>query len=152
MRSAGQMPFPQQQLVTGIQVYFKPGNAEARAGLAAAVVQENINDVNDVIFGSGWLDFFIGSKSYLDDAPLGKFVQMFGQDPRGWRSGSTTADINGSFVDYNRHVGRYYAITPVLLVANQNFNVTLNFPAAITVPVAGTIGVILDGFNYRLSQ
>jgi hypothetical protein len=151
MQAAGQMPRPQEFLVTGIQVYFRPGNAVGREVAAAAVLPENWNDVNDVMFGDAWLDFFIGSKSYLDDAPLAKFTQQFCIGGGGWIAGTpAAAAIQG--VDYAVHKGRYYSITPVKLPANQNFNVTLNFPAAIPISVDGTIGVILDGFLYRLSQ
>lgn len=152
MRANGQFPRPQEFLCTGIQVFFKPGGAINRVSLDTAVVPENWNDVNDVMFGDAWLDFFIGSKSYLDDGPLGKFTQQFGIVGEAAYYGSTTVDVNKAYTDYARHAGRYYAITPVKLPANQNFNVTLNFPAAITVPAAGVIGVILDGFLYRLSQ
>ncbi len=152
MTSPGMLPRPQEFLVTGIQVYFKPGNAVARAALAATVVQENWNDVNDILFGESYLNFFIGSKSYLVDGPIAKFTSCFGIAGGGWRNGTTAADMNTSFIDYAKHSGRYYSITPVKLPANQNFNVTLNFPTAIGASVAGTIGVILDGFLYRLSQ
>ena len=152
MKAAGQFPAPTEFLVTGIQVYFRPGNAVAQVG-AVTLVQENWNDVNDVLFGLGWLDFFIGSKSYLTDGPISKFTQQFRIAGGGWQADSTTAGAaQKTFIDYATHTGRYYAITPVKLQSNQNFNVTLNFPTAITVPVAGRIGVILDGFLYRLSQ
>lgn len=151
MRAPGQFPRPQEFLVTGIQVYFKPGGAVAQNDVS--VVMENFNDLNDVMFGDAWLDFFIGSKSYLDDGPLGKFTQQFRIGGVSSVTGNPTTDADTlAFVQYATHVGRYYGITPVKLPANQNFNVTLNFPAAITVPVNGVIGVILDGFLYRLSQ
>lgn len=142
MQSAGQMPRPQEFLVTGIQVVFSGGNPVS----AAAAVAQNWLDVNDVIFGDAWLDLFIGSKSYLQDGPIAKFPQQF-------RLGGAVDEGTGAFmVDYAVGVGRYYAITPVKLTANQNFNVTLNFPTAVTVVTEATIGVILDGFLYRLSQ
>lgn len=152
MQSPGMLPRPQEFLVTGIQVYFKPGNPVARAGLATATVQENWNDVNDILFGESWLQLFIGSKPYLQDGPVGKFVSQFGIQGAGWLYGSTTVDVNKAFIDYAKHSGRYYSITPVKIPANQNFNVQLNFPTAIGASVAGTIGIILDGFLYRLSQ
>lgn len=153
MSLAGSFPRPQEFLVTGIQVYFKPGNAVARSALAAAVVPENVNDINDIMFGESYLKLFIGSKDYLIDGPIGKFPAAFGIHSSGWGSDTTTAAASqGRFVDYAKHAGRYYSITPVKIPANQNFNVTLNFPTAIAASVAGTIGVILDGFLYRLSQ
>ena len=35
---------------------------------------------------------------------------------------------------------------------NQNFDVTIAFPALVAVQAGATLGVILDGFLYRLSQ
>jgi len=153
MKAAGQFPNPTEFLVTGIQVFFRPGNAVARAGLATGIVPENINDVNDILFADSWLELFIGSKPYLDDAPIGKFAMQFGIVGTEALSDSSTAGaVNKTIVDYARHGGRYYAITPVKLTTNQNFAVTINFPTAIAASVAGVIGVILDGFLYRLSQ
>ncbi len=153
MESAGQFPRPKEFLITGIQVFFEPGNAVAQASLDATVAQENWNDVSDVMNGEAFLNLFVGSKSYLIDAPLSKFTQQFrlGGVANAAYTGTNAAAI-GTAVDYAVHSGRYYSITPVKLPSNQNFNVSLNFPAVIATSVAGRIGVILDGFQYRLSQ
>lgn len=151
MRSAGQFPSPQEFLITGIQVMFLPGNAIAQSQAAAGTAQENWNDVFDVMFGNAWLELFVGSKAYLQDGPLAKFAQQFRLTGGGWTTGAGSVATT-DFVDYAVHAGRYYTITPVKIPKNQNFNVTLNFPAAVGISVAGTIGVILDGFLYRLSQ
>lgn len=151
MEAAGQFPRPKEFLVTGIQIFFEPGGVVAQAGIADGVAQENWNDVSDVMNGAGFLRFFIGSKDYLIDTPLSKFTQQF-------RLGGV-ANITGNgsvatttFIDYAVHSGKYYSITPTKLPSNQNFNVSLNFPAVIAVAVDGNIGVLLDGFQYRLSQ
>jgi len=142
IRSAGQFPRPQEFLITGVQVTFEVG---AVVGQAAAAVQSNLQDVFDVS-NSGNLELFIGSKSYLNDAPIGVFPQQYGILNEN-AAGATVA------TDYSRPVGKYYQITPVKIPANQNFNVTLNWPeGAVTVVTAGVIGVRLDGFLYRLSQ
>lgn len=142
IRSAGQLPRPQEFLITGVQVTFEVG---AVVGQAAAAVQSNLQDTFDVS-NSGNLDLFIGSKSYLTDAPIGVFPQQWGiQNDNA--AGATIAS------DYSRPVGRYYQITPVKLTANQNFNVTLNWPeGAVAIVTQAVIGVRLDGFLYRLSQ
>jgi len=142
MRAAGQFPRPQEFLITGIQVTFDVGAAVAQAAAAAAT---NWQDAFDVM-NSGNLELFIGSKSYLNDAPLGVFPQQYGITGDA-STGATTA------MDYARPAGKYYSITPVKVPANQNFNVTLNWPeGAVTVTTEGVIGVRLDGFLYRLSQ
>jgi hypothetical protein len=152
MRANGQFPAPQEFLCTGIQVFFNPPGVIAQD--RAAAVGENWNDVNAVMNGQGWLELFIGSKPYLDDAPLSKFTQQF---KLGGVAAVTTGDVTvdeTTFIEYAVHCGKYYAITPVKIPRNQNFNVTLNFPALIPLvgEADGRIGVILDGFLYRLSQ
>ena len=142
MRAAGQFPRPQEFLITGVQVVFFPGAVVAQA---AAAVASNWEDTDDVM-QSGNLDLFIGSKSYLTDGPIGVFPQQFGIGGDA-STGATTG------MDYARPVGKYYQITPVKLPANQNFNVTLNWPeGAVPVVTQALIGVRLDGFLYRLSQ
>ncbi len=151
MEAAGQFPRPKEFLITGIQVFYEPGNVVAQSEATAGTALENWNDVSDVMMGEAFLRLFIGSKDYLIDAPLAKFTQQF-------RLGGV-ANLTGAgsvattdFVDYAVHSGRYYSITPVKLPSNQNFNVSLNFPTVIATLTAGRIGVILDGFQYRLSQ
>jgi len=142
VRAAGQFPRPQEFLITGIQVTFEVGAAVAQA---ASAQQTNWQDAFDVM-NSGNLELFIGSKAYLNDAPVGVFPQQYGL---------TGADAQGATVgmDYARPAGRYYQITPVKIPANQNFNVNLNWPEGlVTVTTEATIGVRLDGFLYRLSQ
>ena len=151
MEAAGQMPKPKEFLCTGIQVYYRPGNAVSISQGAAGTPQRNWIDVNQVMQGLGWLVFFIGSKDYLRDSPLAKFTQQFRLDGAAAITGAGTVATT-DFVDYAVHCGRYYSITPVKLPSNQNFNVSINFNALVTTTVAGRIGVILDGFQYRLSQ
>lgn len=155
MRAAGQFPRPQEFLVTGIQVLFVPGVEPELAGLADDAQGDYLNDVFAVLFGDAWLDLFIGSKTYLQDGPLAKFTQQFKLMGDSALSDSSTAGASQkSVINYGTHCGKYYSITPVKVPANQNFNVTLNFPAAIPTPSGqdARIGVILDGFLYRLSQ
>lgn len=142
MRAAGQLPRPQEFLVTGAEVTWENGAVVAQA---AAAVQSNWQDAKDVL-NSGNFDFFVGSKSYLTDAPIGVFPQSYGIGGNG-SSGALTN------LDYARSVGRPYQITPVKLTANQNFNVTLNWPEGVVAVVTqSVIGVRLNGFLYRLSQ
>lgn len=142
MRSAGQFPRPQEFLITGLQVTFEVGAVV----VGAAAIATNVQDAFDVM-NSGNLELFIGSKAYLNDAPIGVFPQQYGlqiEDEQG----------TGAFgSNYARPQGKYYSITPVKVPANQNFNVTLNWPeGVVTVTTAAVIGVRLDGFLYRLSQ
>jgi hypothetical protein len=153
MVAAGQFPRPQEFLVTGIQFYMKPAGAVSQSALAPTVNQNNWLDVSKVMGANAWLELFIGSKPYLDDGPLMKFVQVFGLGGFSSSSGSTTPVASGDrFVDYAKSAGRYYSITPVKLPANQNFAVTINFPTLVPISAAAVVGIVLDGFLYRLSQ
>lgn len=142
MRAAGQFPRPQEFLVTGIQVTFEVGAAVA----GASATPTNVQDIFDVA-NSGNLDLFIGSKSYLTDAPIGVFPQSYGLYIDAFQGGASFG------TNYARTIGKYYALTPIKIPANQNFNVTLNWPEGVVgVTTQARIGVRLDGFLYRLSQ
>lgn len=152
MESAGQLPAPKEMLVTGIELVFWSGVTPGIHG--AQVAADYWNDVHAVM-KSGWLNFFIGSKSYLTDAPVGKFPASFRLGGVADSSDSTTAAADSqTLTQYATFSSRPYEITPVRLPSNQNFNVTLNWPSAVALPsaVAGRIGVMLQGFQYRLSQ
>lgn len=152
MQAAGQFPRPWEFLCTGLQVWFDASAVVSRkSATVSGDVLTNVNDVDAIINGSAYLDLFIGSKSYLSDAPLSKFPPQFRLDQHCAVAGTWTAAVE-VVVDFATAAGRYYGITPVRIPANQNFNVTLNFPTAIAVTAAARIAVILDGFLYRLSQ
>jgi hypothetical protein len=151
MTLAGQFPAPTAFLLTAIMVVFMPHNAAGPSSTAAAAAANtNINDAT-LVANSGWLSLNIGSKTYLTDAPIGKFPPNFSMGGLQAYTGTFTA---GTYIttDFARAIGRYYEITPLLIPMNQNFAVTLNWPTAVAVTNTGRIGVIMDGFYYRLSQ
>jgi len=64
----------------------------------------------------------------------------------------TDADQATSY-DYPVHAGPVYKITPIQLMASQNFHVSVNYlSATVDITNEGRIGIILGGFLYRLSQ
>ena len=153
METAGSLPAPKKFLIEQIEVQFFPGGVPSVFGAQAAATQ--INDVYTVA-QSGFLDLFIGSKSYLTEAPIGRFPA------------SNRLAVNAAFSDqttiaaalqtrsgYASFAGAPYRVEPnIALVATQNFNVTLNWPTAIALPsgVNARIGVVLKGLLYRNSQ
>lgn len=150
LAAAGQFPAPTAFLCTAIMIAFFPGALTGITGTQGAV-STFWNDTVAVA-NSGWLEFTIGSKVYLRDAPLGKFAPNFTiNGVAGAGVGNGTAGTI-SAVNFARAAGRYYEITPFLIPQNQNFLVQLLFPTAVAVGVTGRIGVILDGFYYRQSQ
>ena len=150
LQLGGQFPAPTAFLCTAIMVVFEPGNTVSQVATAAARAQTNWLDTVAVA-NSGYLEFAIGGKTYLRDAPIGKFAPNFSISGVAAMSGTQTAGNQGD-VNYARAAGRYYEITPFLIPQTQNFSVTLYWPTAVAVTIAGTIGVILDGFLYRQSQ
>lgn len=152
MTNGGALPNPQAFFVTGIMVDFTPLNAVSVIGAAALRVQANANDAAAVA-RSGWLEFQIGSKVYLTDAPLNKFAANYNAGIESNISAFGTAAAPAQVdTDYAKWKARYYAITPFLIPPTQNFAVRLNWPTAVAVTVAARIGVVLDGFLYRQSQ
>lgn len=156
MDSAGAIPAGQMFIATDVQVVFIPGSP-------AAVVQGTTagNNWNDVqaVYNSGYLKFFIGSKDYIRDAPLGAFPPEFRLAGSAALSDTSLASaVAGatqvSTIDYATAAGMPYEIAPVKLIANQNFNVSLNWAAKVVLPSnnAGRIGVRLGGWLFRLSQ
>ncbi len=164
MESAGQLPNPKNFLIESIEVVFEPGSVStantftpvtpiAFAAVAASTVGASIADVNSLRV-SGELQLFIGSKPYLDEAPLGRFPpKTHGELKAAVASNSaTTGEV---IVAQHYWGGRPYYVEPaIFLESTQNFRVTLNFPVAVATPSGfnGRIGVILDGYLYRNSQ
>lgn len=148
MTNAGMFPSPTAFFVTGIMVLFDPGNTVSAANVTPRALT-NLVDA-EAVANSGWLEFSIGSKVYLRDAPIGKFPPNFSIG--GLVAAATATATTGTDANFARAVGRYYEITPFLIPATQNFNVSLNWPTVVAVTVAGRIGVILDGFLFRNSQ
>lgn len=153
MTLAGQLPAGQQFLVQSIEVYFFPGTVLPGTGPVANVIDSFVNDVWAVYKG-GWLEFGVGSKLYLIEAPIGRFPPKTRLD--GWASenGNTTAGAAlYTRTSYATPAGRPYPIDPyILLESTQNFSVALNWPTAVAVTNAGRIGCVLDGLLIRNSQ
>jgi hypothetical protein len=152
MNLAGQLPLNQEFLVQSIEVNFLPGLAPSILGADAA--QTAINDAN-IFYKSGNLTFTIGSKSYLQEAPLQSFPPKANFALDSAIATATTAGANlQTRTGYGRAVGRPYMLNPPLyLTSTQNFSVTLNWPEGVqAVTTAGKVFVTLDGILYRRSQ
>jgi len=164
MDSAGLLPAGKSFLVTSVEVPFYAGLSAAAstytpavpsvfAAVAAAAVAGQVNDVA-TFYQSGSLKLFIGSKTYLEEAPLLRFppkTQLTVETALATNS-ATTAEIATVSAKIS---GRPYMVEPpIYLENNQNFVVQLNFPAAVATPSGfnGRVGVILDGYLYRNSQ
>ena len=149
MTQPGQLPAPQQFLLTGISVVFFPGVSPGAA--TGASPSEFINDVWAVGKG-GILTLNVLSKQYCQMAPLGEFSPDFRMDVSAALSDTTTAAASRlTEVSYASWVGPKFKVAPIMLLPSQNFSVTLTWPTVVALPstVAGRIGVRLEGTLYR---
>ena len=164
MEVSGALPRPKSFLVESIEVLFEPGSSAAANtflmappnvfnAAAATAVLAQLSDINTVRI-SGWLEFYIGSKIYLTESPIGLFPQKTGMDLNVAiaNNSATTSEVAAVAA---RWEGRpYFLDPPITLESLQNFSVTLKWPGAVALPSGfnGRIGVGLDGVLYRLSQ
>lgn len=152
MEAAGALPSPKRFVVETIEIYFYAGSViDTATGVAAAA-----NQADDVysFAKSGFLDFFIGSKSYLTEAPLGRFPPSCGLKVDSSLAGTFAAGSSQKS-EYATMNGLIYRVQPeVTLEPTQNFNVSLNWPVAVAMPsaVAARVGVVMRGLLYRNSQ
>jgi hypothetical protein len=164
MTVAGMLPAGQSFLLNSIEIPFFAGSVNTANtytlaspaffnAAAAAALEAQLADVNS-FYQSGSLKLFIGSKTYLEEAPILRFPPKTQLTYDGAvTSNSATVGALG-FVS-GKISGRPYMVEPpVLLENNQNFSVSLNFPAAVATPSGfnARVGCILDGYLYRNSQ
>jgi hypothetical protein len=157
METPSSLPAPKMFLITSVQCKFIPGNPIDQAGLAStqAALKTQANDVAAVA-GSGSLDLFISSKSYLGPiSPLNQFPAEWGLCVSSALSDTTAAGVTKSTSSYADFSGPVFTVAPMLLKPTMNFKVNLTWPGgAVALPSAtiGRLGVILGGYLYRLSQ
>ena len=160
MNLAGQLPTNQVFLVEGIEIYFFPTRPSVPADLPAAfgalATADIVNDAY-IFHTAGNLRFRIGSKDYLQEAPLGKFPASRQFHIEAALSDSTTAGAGQqSRIAYGSTVGRPYKLDPpVLLIENQNFDVKLDWPEGVQALPSGNparLEVSLEGMLVRRSQ
>jgi len=151
MEQAGTLPNPKHFLALNIQIYLLSTLPIASLGAPAAA--RAMNDIQDIAH-AGYLEFFIGSKNYVQEAPLGRFPPRTGLIVSSSQSDATTAAAGlQSKIAYANLGGAVYSLQPpILLMPTQNFKVSLKFPTAIPVSANVRIGVVMEGVLYRLSQ
>ncbi len=169
MEAAGQLPAPKMFLLESIEIVFQPGSVSTAAtftpqvahyAAAAPAATDSatktggaINDIS-AVYGAGYGNLFIGSKTYLTEAPIGRFPPKtrLEMDAAIASNNATTQTIEMATIKAG---GRPYYVEPaILLPSTQNFNFTLNWPVAVATPSGfnGRIGAIFDGYLYRNSQ
>jgi hypothetical protein len=161
MELAGQLPANKKFLITSVEVVFYPTRPSVTADMPAAFggaqqAAELINDVYVVACG-GNLVLTVGSKTYLQEAPLGRLPAKTHFHLDAALADVTTAGAGlQSRIAYGYAAGRAYGLrAPLLLEENMNFGVSLNWPEGVVALPSGNpgrIGVVLDGLLYRKAQ
>lgn len=162
MDQAGSLPTPKYYLVESIEVYLFPGVNIGQSQNAAATTAAESEFSNDVyaVEQSGSLRYFIGSKTYLEEAPIGRFppktcLKTEAAYSLQMKQTAAADEVTALTYDYAVFAGRPYYINPAtLLIPTQNFKVSLEWPAAVALPSGqdARIGVVMDGILYRQSQ
>lgn len=159
MTLAGQLPAMQAFLIEAIEIGFYPTTptvaAQMPAAFGAQAIAQIVNDTY-IFRRSGNLNLTIGSKPYLQEAPLMKFPSS-----ADFQIGAALADISStaanlqSRIAYGKAVGRTFSLgaAPIFLTANQNFSVTLAWPEGLqAIANPAKVVVSLCGLLYRRSQ
>jgi len=153
METAGALPSPKQFIIETLEVYFYPGVPIDTIAPTATNTAKQADDMYQFA-QSGYLDLFIGSKSYLTEAPLGRFPMSCGLNVEQSISGVFAAPLMVKS-QYAQTSGLIYRVQPeITLEPTQNFNVSLNWPVAVALPstVIGRVGVVMRGMLFRNSQ
>lgn len=155
----GQLPGGHKFISETLEIHVLPGSNAAsyirqdpvKTGVALAAP----NFANDVwaLMQTGYLVFHIGDKDYIT-APLLSFPSMSGLGITAAAAveNTNTTVLNQITVDYARMVGRPFVINPVLPIeALTNFDVSLFWPAAVTLPSGfdARIGIVIGGVRFR---
>lgn len=162
----GQLQRGQAFFIDNVQVVFLPGSVSTAntftpvapmqtpaTPIVTGIAALGIND-DFFILNSGCLQLTIGTKPYLQDAPLAKFPPQFRMESSHGFSGgvSGTIQVSGGSAFAG---GMLYKINPGLtLFDGQSFGVNLLWPVVQATPSAfnGQMRVILGGWLARPVQ
>lgn len=161
MSLPGQLPSGAAFMVESVEVVFFPGAtatgfipaSQGFVGATGATAQIlAISDTN-LFYNAGLLEFNILSKNYLRETPAIAFPPKANFDlSAAYGNGNVAVSTGAQLLKAG---GRPYFVEPsIALQPAVNFEVTLKYPAAVTMPSGfnGRVGIILDGYTMRASQ
>ncbi len=162
MEIQGALPQPKHHLTESIELRFFPGvlPVTLTTGAGGTIVASNFSNDVYTFAKSGSLRYFIGSKAYLEESPLGRFPPKTKLESEFAvsiaQNQAVAADLENEItMDISFMNGRPYFINPAtLLIPVQNFNVTTLWATAVALPSGqdARIGAVNDGVLYRQSQ
>lgn len=159
MTLAGQLPAGWKYIAETLSLQVLPGSSAAsyvrQDPVKTATALAAPNFANDVwaLLHTGWLEITIGSRPYLT-APLLSFPSMAGLigEVAAAVENTNTTVVNQITVDYARLAGKPFQFNPAMPLEPQlNFDVTLNWPAAVTLPSGFDAAILVqfDGLKFR---
>lgn len=165
MTLAGQLPAPQGFWIQSIELDFQPGNTTGASWVqtvptittptfSAAAIGGPANDVS-LFYSAGQLTLTVGTKPYLQEAPLLYFPPKCRFELDSAVSGITNATSSVTTMSKLKAGGRPYVLEPgIALMTSQNFNVTLFWPNAVATnsTFPGRVMCKLDGWLFRAVQ
>lgn len=168
MNNPGSLPAPQAFWIQSIELDFQPGSSNAANTFAQQIpgalvatdvvtAQAGAHDVN-AFYTNGALSLVVGTKPYLNEAPLLRFPPKarFEMDAALSGGAGAAATLERLHVKEKlRAGGRPYNMEPgIPLMTSQNFNVQLTWPVAVATPSGfnGSVRCILDGWLFRSVQ
>lgn len=144
--------------VFGIAIAFIGGQKVAQ-DTATTVLNSYINDAQAVLEGTAWLELNILDKNYLREAPLTRVPCGIGLNVGGaafQRTQASAADGTRTVQYASNGVPVMGVIrklrVPIPLPEQVQFNVTVNYPTAVTITTAGSLACWLDGVLIRARQ
>lgn len=162
MDISGSLAQPKHHLTESIEIRFFPGvlPVTLTTGAGGSIAASNFSNDVYTFAKSGSLRYFIGSKAYLEESPLGRFPPKTKLDSEYAvalaQSQAIAADLENQIsMDISYMCGRPYFINPAtLLIPVQNFSVSTLWATAVALPSGedARIGVVNDGVLYRQSQ
>lgn len=162
MDISGSLAQPKHHLTESIELRFYPGVLPVTllSGVAGTIAASNFTNDVYTFQKSGSLRFFIGSKAYLEESPLGRFPPKTNLESEFAvsvaQNQAVAADLENQIsMDISYMSGRPYFINPAtLLIPVQNFVVSTLWATAVALPSGqdARIGVVNDGVLYRQSQ
>lgn len=154
MELAAQLPQPQVFLALALSFRVYPGINPGRSALAAAAIPNFMNDVWQ-LFRSAYVEFSVGEKVYIREAPMGKFPSQIKLGGGVALSDTTTAGAaQGSALDQTHFAGPIYRISPTGIPWGQNFVVKVAWPGLVALPSGqpARVGCDLHGWLARAVQ
>jgi hypothetical protein len=161
MQTAGRLPSNAAFLAESIEVYFLPGSVSTANtftlqspvvwnATAAASLTAGVDDVA-AFYNAGSLEFVIGEKPVLYEAPLGRFPPKTYRELRGMMASNSATTAEGVIATSYAAGRQYYFTKPLPVRENVAFAVTARWPVAVATPSGfnGQMKVVLDGQYFR---